>query len=152
MESGRPRRWKAPVSGGWSVAAVKNQASSTTTTVVAVAETAPPGTKMLPSTTTRTPVSATTTPDRQPVYDANGIPEVTTSPPQGGVGATIHVDGSGFTDQHRMGTDLTLWLSGPGRDPDCVRQEPWQLAQRRQQAVYGDLGGNLMSPTGLLGS
>ncbi|MBW3548176.1 MAG: hypothetical protein KY452_08615 [Actinobacteria bacterium] len=152
MESGRARRWKGPVPGGWSVAAVKNQAPSTTTTVLPVAETAPPRTKTLPSTTTRTLVTATTTPDRQPVYDANGIPQVTASPGQGGVGATIHVDGHGFTDGHWIGTDFTVWLSGPGRDPDCVRQEPWQLAQRRQQAVYGDLVGNLMSATGLLGS
>lgn len=147
MESGRPRRWKGPVSGGSSVAAVKNQAPSRTTTVVPVAGTAPPRTKTLPSTTTRALVTATTTPDRQPVYDANGIPQVTASPPQGGVGASIHVDGYGFTDEHWIGTGLMLWLSA--RMAIRLRaSEPWQLAQRRQEAVYADLGGNLMSPPG----
>ena len=101
-------------------AAVKTQAPSTTTTAVAVTETARLRTNTVPSTTTTVQRTVTTTPDRQPVYDANGIPQVTASPRQGGVGATIHVDGYGFTEAHWMGTDLTLWLSGPGSDPDCV--------------------------------
>jgi hypothetical protein len=79
MESGRARRWKGRVPGGWPVvatgvavvlsfgacgggsersspepAAVKTQAPSTTTTVVPVTDTAPPRTKTLPSTTTTT--------------------------------------------------------------------------------------------------
>ncbi|MBW3547104.1 MAG: hypothetical protein KY452_03075 [Actinobacteria bacterium] len=144
MEFGRARRWRGPVPGRWSVvatgvavvlsvgacgggsegssaapAAGKTQAPSTTTTVVPVTETAP-RTNTLASTTTTVQGTETTTPDRHPVYDVNGIPQVTASPPQGGVGATIHVDGYGFTEEHWMGTDLTLWLSGPGGDPDCV--------------------------------
>ena len=31
-------------------------------------------------------------------------------------------------------------------------EEPWQLAQRRQRTLYGDLGGNRMSPRVLSGS
>lgn len=91
-----------------------------TTTVVPVRQTTVPSTTTLASTTTTLLGTTTTTQDRTPVYDANGLPKVTAFPRQGGVGATIHVDGYGFTDAHWMGPEPTLWLSGAGGDPGCV--------------------------------
>ncbi|MBW3645033.1 MAG: hypothetical protein KY441_05955 [Actinobacteria bacterium] len=77
-------------------------------------------TTTLLSTTTKPPVTTTTTQVRAPVYDANGIPQVTASPRQGGVGATVHVDGYGFTDPHWRDPGPPLWLSGAGGDPGCL--------------------------------
>lgn len=112
--------------------AADSEAQASTTTVVPVRQTTVRSTTTLVSTTT-TPLTTpphtatttqpgrtTTTQDRTPIYDANGLPQVTASPREGGVGATIHVDGYGFTDEHWKDSGSTLWLSGPGGDPGCV--------------------------------
>ena len=142
MECGRARRWKA---SGRAVGAatmtavlafagcaggsdrslapptvVETEAPAGTTTVVPVKQTTRRAATTLPSTTTTLRRTTTTAQDRAPVYDANGLPQVTASPPQGGVGDTVHVDGYGFTDAHWQDAGSTLWLSGPGGDPGCV--------------------------------
>jgi hypothetical protein len=70
------------------------------TSVVPVTTAQPPGTTSPPTTTEPSPQWAGTpagAPAQAPVYDANGLPQVNASPRRGGTGATIHVDGYGFT-------------------------------------------------------
>lgn len=97
----------------------KTEAPVTTTTVVPLARTLRPE-PALPATATTLRPTRTPTPDGEPVYDANGLPQVTASPRKGGVGATIHVDGYGFTDPHWQDAGSTLWLSGGNGDPGCL--------------------------------
>lgn len=100
--------------GTTTVVPVREPTVRSTTTLVSTTTT------LLSTTTTTQRGTTTTTQGRTPVYDANGLPQVTASPPQGGVGATIHIDGYGFTDAHWKGPGSTLWLSGAGGDPGCV--------------------------------
>ncbi len=99
---------------------VESEAPAGTTTVAPVRQTTLRSTTTLPSTTTTLRGTTTTAQERTPVYDANGLPQVTASPPQGEVGATVHVDGYGFTDPHWKDAGSTLWLSGAGGDPGCL--------------------------------
>lgn len=62
----------------------KSETPTSTTTVVPARQTTLSSTTTLLSTTTKPPVTTTTTQVRAPVYDANGIPQVTASPRQGG--------------------------------------------------------------------
>jgi hypothetical protein len=85
------------------------------TSVVPVTTAQPPGTTSPPTTTEPSPQGAGTpagAPALAPVYDANGLPQVNASPRRGGTGATIHVDGYGFTDAHWRDPEPSLWLAG----------------------------------------
>lgn len=94
--------------------------AETTTTVVAVTEapqvstSAPPA----PAASTAAPRTVGTTPARKPVHHVNGVPQVTASPPRGAVGATVHLDGYGFTDEHWRDPEPSLWLTGG--DSECL--------------------------------
>ncbi len=108
--------------------AAKSETPASTTTVVPARQTTlrgptpPPSTRQVPGTTTPAApgTTTTTTQVRAPVYDVNGIPQVTASPRQGGVGTTVHIDGYGFTDPHWRDAGPPLWLSGAGGDPGCL--------------------------------
>lgn len=89
--------------------AADEEASSPT--AVPVPTTRRPGTSAPPTTSGASPEPADA-PGTTPVYDANGLPQVTASPRQGAIGATIHLDGYGFTDSHWHGSGNSLWLAG----------------------------------------
>jgi hypothetical protein len=60
-------------------------------------------------TTTVAPRVTTTVPPRPPVL-VDGVPQVTATPARAGVGARVHVEGYGFTDQ-QWRSPSTLWLT-----------------------------------------
>jgi hypothetical protein len=96
------------------MASVGNEAAGSTT-ALPVTTALPPDTTAPPATTAPSPDRADTpaeAPVRAPVYDANGLPQVTASPGKGRIGARIHIDGYGFTDSHWRGPDPSLWLAG----------------------------------------
>ena len=60
-------------------------------------------------TTTVAPRVTTTVPRRAPVL-VDGVPQVTATPARAGVGARVHVEGYGFTDQ-QWKSPGSLWLT-----------------------------------------
>ena len=78
--------------------------------------TAPPTTETTRGrvTTTVAPRVTTTVPSRTPVL-VEGVPQVTATPARAGVGARVHVEGYGFTDQHWR-SPSTLWLTASATD------------------------------------
>lgn len=68
-----------------------------------------PETTRVRVTTTVAPRVTTTVPSRAPVL-VEGVPQVTATPARAGVGARVHVDGYGFTDQ-QWKSPSSLWLT-----------------------------------------
>ena len=83
-------------------------APTTTTTAQPTTET----TRVRVSTTIP-PRATTTEPARTPML-VDGVPQVTATPPRAGVGARVHLEGYGFTDQQWKAPG-SLWLTAsPG--------------------------------------
>ena len=73
-----------------------------------------PETTRVRVTTTVAPRVTTTAPSRVPVL-VDGVPQVTATPARAGIGARVHVEGYGFTDQ-QWKSPSTLWLTASPTD------------------------------------
>lgn len=72
--------------------------------------TAPTTTTAAPAPTSTTVVATTTTTTAGPRL-VNGIPQVTATPARAAIGATVRVEGTGFTDEMWRAPSPTLWLA-----------------------------------------
>jgi hypothetical protein len=101
--------------GGDTEGAVPLRTVPPTSAAPSTTTTAPPTTETtrVRVTTTVAPRATTTVPSRAPVL-VDGVPQVTARPGRAGVGARVHVEGYGFTDQ-QWKSPATLWLTAsPG--------------------------------------
>jgi hypothetical protein len=113
-----------------------------TSTVPATTTTAPPTTETTRArvTTTVAPRVATTVAPRPPVL-VEGVPQVTVTPARAGVGARVHVEGYGFTDQ-QWRSPSTLWLTASPGDCNIYAEAEHTV----QVSADGRLSGDFIVP------
>ena len=115
-------------------------APATTTTEVTIAVTTPETTRVRTTTTVRR--GSTTTTVRPNAVFVNGVPQVTPTPAEGGVGTRVRVEGDGFTDEQWRGSGKDLWLSGRRVGCDFMAS----ARHRIRVSADGHLSGDFVVP------
>jgi hypothetical protein len=111
-------------------------APSTTTTEPPTTET----TRVRVTTTVAPRVTTTVRP--RPPAPVDGVPQVTATPARAGVGARVHVEGDGFTDEHWKAPVAPLWLTGSVGGCSLYAQAEHNV----QVSADGHLSGDFIVP------